>query len=207
MPIDCVVFDLGNVLIEWDRRFLYEKVIAEPAALERFLDEVLTLEVNAELDRGVPLAEVTAALVRDHPDARELIEVFRERWSDTLGAVITGTVEILDELAGGPTRLYALSNWGRDTFRIAEPRLPFLDRFDGVLISGDVGLVKPDPAIFELACTRFAIDPARSVFVDDGDANVRAAAALGFGTVHFSSPAQCRTELIGFGLDLAVAPS
>jgi 2-haloacid dehalogenase len=207
VPIDCVVFDLGNVLIEWDRRFLYEKLISEPADLDRFLEEVLTLDVNADLDRGVPLADVTEALVSAHPDERALIEAFRDRWSETLGAVIAESVELLDELAAGPTRLFALSNWGSDTFRIALPRLPFLDRFEGVVISGDVGLVKPDPAIFELLCARFGIDPRRAVFVDDGAANVRVAAELGFRTVHFSSAARCRAELITFGLDLVGPPS
>jgi 2-haloacid dehalogenase len=203
VPIDAVVFDLGNVLVRWDRRFLYEKLIDDPVELARFLDEVLTLEINAELDRGVPLADVTADLARRFPDDRRLIEAFRDRWPETLGAILWDTVEILEELRTLPLTLLALSNWGRDTFAIAEPHLPFLRHFDGLVISGREGVVKPDPAIFELLCERHGVDASSAVFIDDSAANTETAASLGFHTVHFVDPAQCRRELIDLGLDLA----
>lgn len=207
MPIDSVVFDLGNVLIEWDRRFLFRKLIADDVELNRFLDEVLTLDINADLDRGVPLADVAAALAARHPADRDLIEAFRDRWPETLGDVIAGTVEILDELAASTVQLLALSNWGRDTFEMAAPRLPFLDRFEGVVISGREGVVKPDPAIFELLCARHDVAPSSAVFIDDSAANIEAARGLGFETVHFGDPDQCRSELIALGLDLAAPTS
>ena len=203
MPIECVVFDLGNVLVEWDRRLLFEKLIDDEGELDRFLDEVLTLDINADLDRGVPLAEVTAALAVAHPDERELIEAFRDRWPETLGEIITGSVEILDELANMPVTLLALSNFGRDTFAMAEPHLPFLARFHGLVISGREGIVKPDPAIFELLCDRHGVTPEQTVFIDDSPVNIAAAADLGFQTVLFESPRQCRAALRSLGLDLA----
>ena len=143
--IDTVVFDLGNVLVRWDRRLLYEQLIDDPVELDRFLDEVLTLDVNEDLDRGVPLAEVTAALTARHPDDTELIDAFRTRWPETLGEVIAETVEIVEQLRGR-VRLFALSNWGRETFEMSLPRLPFLEGFDGLVISGREGVVKPQPA-------------------------------------------------------------
>lgn len=203
MPIDSVVFDLGNVLVEWDRRFLFEKLIPDEAALRHFLDEILTLDINADLDRGVPLGEVTAALATRHPGHAELIHAFRDRWPETLGEILDESVLILDELAKLPVRLLALSNWGKDTFALAAPRLPFLDRFEALVISGREGVVKPDPAIFELMVERHGLDPERTVFIDDGAANIAAAAALGFATIHFTSASQCRAELIALGLDLA----
>ena len=202
MLIDCVIFDLGNVLVEWDRRNLFEKLISDPDELDRFLDEVLTLEVNADLDRGVPLADVTGALARAHPGDRSLIEAFRDRWIETLGEIMYESVKILDELAATRVTLLALTNWGRDTFLVAEPHLPFLDRFHGLVISGREGVVKPDPAIFELLCERYDVTPERAVFVDDGATNIAAAAAIGFHTVQFRSADQCRSELISLGLDL-----
>lgn len=205
VPIDAVVFDLGNVLVPWDRRFLFEKLIDDPAELDRFLDEVLTLEVNAGLDRGVPLAEVTDALAARFPEERELIEAFRDRWPETLGEIISGSVAILEELRRLPLTLLALSNWGRDTFAMSEPHLPFLRHFDGIVISGREGVVKPEAEIFELLCERHGVEPARAVFIDDSAVNVGAAEALGFRTVHFSDPGQCRSELIALGLDLTPA--
>ena len=205
MPIDTVVFDLGNVLVEWDRRLLFEKLIDDPVELDLFLDKVLTLEVNADLDRGVSLADVTAALAGRHPAHRHLIEAFRDRWPETLGAVLADSVAILEELRALPLTLLALSNWGRETFASAMPHLPFLRHFDALVISGQEGVVKPDPAIFELLCARHEVDPARAVFIDDSAANVAAADALGFHTVHFATSPQCRRELIGLGLDLAAS--
>jgi 2-haloacid dehalogenase len=207
VPIDAVVFDLGNVLVRWDRRFLFEKLIDEPTELDRFLDEVLTLAVNADLDRGMPLAEVTGTLADRFPAQRRLIEAFRDRWPETLGEILAGSVAILEELRGLPLTLIALSNWGRDTFAMAEPHLPFLRHFDALVISGREGVVKPDPAIFELLCARHEVGPQRAVFIDDSAANISAAGELGFRTVHFSGPEQCRAELIGFGLDLAPVAS
>lgn len=203
MPIDHVVFDLGNVLVEWDRRLLYRRLIPDPDELDRFLDEVLTLDVNADLDRGVPLAEVTASLAARFPEHRALIEAFRDRWPETLGDIIAGSVELLEEVAASGVTTLALSNWGRDTFALAAPHLPFLRHFDGLVISGREGVVKPDPAIFELLCRRHAVDPGRAVFIDDSEANVATAATLGFATVRFVDPVQCRTELRALGLDLA----
>ncbi|MEZ5247359.1 MAG: HAD family phosphatase [Acidimicrobiales bacterium] len=203
MPIDAVVFDLGNVLVHWDRRLLFEKLIDDPAELDRFLDEVLTLEVNADLDRGVPLPEVTAALAQRFPADRVLIEAFRDRWPETLGEILWDSVAILEELRSLPVTLLALSNWGRDTFAVAEPQLPFLHLFDGLVISGREGVVKPDPAIFELLCHRHGVDASSTVFIDDSAANIATADSLGFRTVRFADPRQCRRELIDLGLDLA----
>ena len=197
--IDTVVFDLGNVLVRWDRRLLYEQLIDDPAELDHFLDHVLTLDVNEDLDRGVPLAEVTAALASRHPDHADLIDAFRTRWPETLGGVIDETVEIVEQLRGR-VRLFALSNFGRETFEMSRPHLPFLEEFDGLVISGREGVVKPEPAIFELLCERHDVDPARALFTDDGPANVTAAAALGFTTVLFESPAQLAGELRSLGL-------
>ncbi len=201
--VEAVVFDLGNVLVGWDRRLLFEKLIDDPAELDRFLDEVLTLDVNAELDRGVPLAEVTAALVARFPADQGLIEAFGDRWTETLGPIINGSVAIVEELAAMPVRLFVLSNFGRDTFALTEPHLPFLTHFDDVVISGREGIVKPDPAIFRLLCSRHGVTPARTVFIDDDEANIAVAAELGFQTVHFESPGRLRAALVELGLDLA----
>lgn len=201
--VDTVVFDLGGVLIDWDPRRLYRTIFTGPQAeaqMERFLADVCTPEWNAEQDRGRTLAEATATLVAKHPDQAELIEAYYGRWDEMLGQPIEGTVRVAQALKRGGLRLVALSNWSAETFPRARRRMAFLDEFDGVLISGAVGLIKPDPEIFELVATRHSIDPARAVFVDDSPKNVAAAAEAGFDAIEFQSPDQLRRELAVRGL-------
>lgn len=191
-----VVFDLGNVLIEWDRRFLYEKLISDPVELQDFLDNVFTLDDNAELDRGTPLAEVAAAVAARHPDKHDLVMAFAHRWKETLGAVIDSSVEVLETLSQNGVTLYALSNWGRDTFASIEADYPFLELFDGLVISGREGVVKPDPAIFRIMCDRYGFEPHAAVFIDDSGANIATAASLGFDALLFDRPERLRQQLI-----------
>lgn len=190
-----VVFDLGNVLIPWDRRRLFTRVIGDARELDRFLDEVLTLDENAVLDRGVPLERMTADLARRHPEHAELIAVFRERWIETLGPVIDESVDVLVELLESGRRCFALSNWGRDTFVRIRHRYVFLDWFEGMVISGFEGIVKPDPAIYHRLCGRYDLRPGQVVFIDDSEVNVATARRLGMDAIVFSTPADLRADL------------
>lgn len=194
--IDFVIFDLGNVLIEWDRRRLYEKLIDDPDELNTFLDTVFTMEDNAELDRGKPLAEVVAEVARRHPDQHELVMAFGQRWKETLGEVITGSVEILRDLHASGVKLLALSNWGKDTFASIEADYDFFDLFDGMVISGREGVVKPDQKIYDILCDRYQVTPSRAVFIDDSAANVATAMMLGFDSLLFDHPDVLRQQLI-----------
>lgn len=202
-PIDTVVFDLGGVLIDWDPRHLYRTIFTgadAEAEMERFLGEVCTPEWNAEQDRGRTLAEATAILVKKHPEQVELIEAYYGRWDEMLGHPIEGTVRIAEALKRGGLRLIALSNWSAETFPRARHRMTFLDDFDGVLISGAVGLIKPDRAIFDLVAQRHDVEPSHAVFIDDSPKNVSAATEAGFDAIAFESPEQLRQELASRGL-------
>jgi 2-haloacid dehalogenase len=190
-----VVFDLGNVLIGWDRALLFSKLIDDADELEHFLSEVYSLEANQELDRGVPLADVVAALSAQHPKYQTVLEAFGHRWIETIAGAIDGSVEILEELNSRWTPLYALSNWGAETFAIVEHEFPFFGLFDGLVISGREGVVKPDRAIFDLMCERHGFRPAEALFIDDSETNIDAAHALGFDTILFAEPEQLRIEL------------
>jgi len=191
-----VIFDLGNVLITWDRRLLYEKLISDPVELQDFLDNVFTLDDNVELDRGTPLPQVAAAVAERHPEKRDLIMAFAERWKETLGGVIESSVQVLEELSESGVTLYALSNWGRDTFASIEADYPFFECFDGMVISGREGVVKPDPAIFRILCDRYGFEPHDAVFIDDSGANIATAASLGFDALLFDRPERLRQQLI-----------
>jgi 2-haloacid dehalogenase len=195
-PPTTVVFDLGGVLIEWDPRYLYRTLFDDEAAMEAFLAEVTTPEWNAAQDAGRPWAEAVRSLADRHPEHRDLIEAYHQRWPETLGGPIEGSIEILDELRRIPgVRLFALSNWSAETFPIAEERYPFLAWFDGIVISGEVGAIKPDPRIFERLIERHDVDPSRAVFIDDSAANVAAAERLGFAGIRFEDPGSLRREL------------
>ncbi|MEM7337997.1 MAG: HAD family phosphatase [Actinomycetota bacterium] len=199
--VDVVVFDLGNVLIPWDRRRLYAKLIDDDAELDHFLDTVLTMDVNASLDRGTPIQEVVDALIARHDRAyHDLIQAFADRWPETVDHAIAGSVELLEALVDGGVPCYALSNWGRDTFELVEARYPFLQRFAGRVISGYEGVVKPEPEIFELLCDRYGFAPRQALFIDDSSANITAAEQLGFAVHLFTDPPSLRRDLVARGL-------
>jgi 2-haloacid dehalogenase len=201
LPITAVVFDLGGVLIDWDPRYLYRTLFrGDEEAMERFLAEVCTAEWNHQQDAGRPWIEAVEVLVRDHPDERELIEAYHLRWSEMLGGPIQETVDVLADLRASGVGLYALSNWSAETFPIARRRYPFLAWFDQIVISGEVGFCKPDPRLFQHLLTGHGLEPTSTVFVDDSDANVAAAARLGMVAIPFRGAAALRAELRSLGL-------
>jgi 2-haloacid dehalogenase len=195
-----VVFDLGGVLIEWDPRHLYRQLFDDPDEMESFLAEVTTAEWNAHQDAGRPWAEAIELLVAEHPERRDLIEAFHRRWPEMLTGEIPGTVDVLADLRAAGVRLIALSNWSAETFPVARERFDFLAWFEGILISGEVGVNKPDRRIFEHLIERFGIEPAAALFIDDSSANVDAATTLGFRAVQFTDAAALRAELVLSGL-------
>jgi 2-haloacid dehalogenase len=194
-----VVFDLGGVLIDWDPRHLYRKLLADDGAVEEFLATICTPEWNAELDRGRPFAEGVAELVERHPEHAAAIAAYHQRWPEMLGGEITGTVQILAELRAAGVPLYALTNWSAETFVLSRDRFEFLDWFDGLVVSGEERVIKPDPRIFRLLLDRFGLDPGATFFVDDSEANVAAARRVGLDAVRFTGPEQLRRELAARG--------
>jgi 2-haloacid dehalogenase len=194
------VFDLGNVLIPWDRRWLFAKLIADPAEVDHFCDHVLTMAENARLDAGLPLADLVAELSARHAAHRDVIEAFGARWDETIGPAIEGSVAILRSLLDAGHRCYALSNWNAETFASIEDRYPFLAWFDGLVISGREGVIKPDPAIYRLLCDRHDVAPHDAIFIDDSVTNVTAALELGFDGIVFTDPDRLGTALRERGL-------
>jgi 2-haloacid dehalogenase len=193
---DAIVFDLGGVLIDWNPRHLYRELIPDEAEMERFLTEIVSPAWNHEHDRGRPFAEGVAALSRDHPERAELIAAYAERWVEMLGGPIQPTVGVLADLRPTGIRLLALTNWSAETWPIGRPRFPFLDWFEGIVVSGEERLAKPDPALFRILIDRHAVAPARTIYVDDLAANVAVATDLGFRAIHFSGADDLRRRLV-----------
>ncbi|HEV7604654.1 MAG TPA: HAD family phosphatase [Candidatus Limnocylindrales bacterium] len=199
-PITAVVFDLGGVLIDWDPRYLYRQLFDDEAAMEWFLSEVTTPAWNLRQDEGRPWTAAVESLAAEHPDQRDLILAYRDRWVETLGEPIAGTTSVLDEVRRAGLAIYALSNWSAETFPLARPRFPFLAWFDGIVLSGEVGIVKPDRRIFEILLERFELRPAATLFIDDSSANVEAAASLGIHALRFEDAQRLRNDLVRLGV-------
>lgn len=191
-----VVFDLGGVLLQWNPRFLYRKLFAgDEAAMEHFLATVCTVEWNERQDAGRTFADAVAELMPRHADKVDLIEAFGRRFDEMIPGAIEGTVGILADLRRANVPRYALTNFSAETFPAQRRRFAFLSWFHGIVVSGEEGVIKPDPRIFRILLERYGIAPEDSVFVDDSPMNAAAAAALGMHGIPFRSPELLRREL------------
>lgn len=190
-----IVYDLGGVLIDWDPRHLYRKLFTDEAMMEWFLAEVCHSAWNEEQDRGRTFAAGIEEAAARHPEHRPLIEAYFERWGEMVAGEIDGAVAILQELKDAGYELHALTNWSYETFPIARARFDFLTWFETILVSGEVGLIKPDAPIFELLLERIGRASAECIYIDDNPRNVTAAQRLGFDAIDFHSAVQLRDAL------------
>jgi 2-haloacid dehalogenase len=201
MPrIRTVVFDVGGVLIDWNPRYLYRKIIPEEQEMERFLTEVCTPEWHAQHDLGVSYEDTIPALVTAHPEWTDEIVAWSDRFVEMYGGVFNGTVDLLRELHRRRVPLVASTNWGAESWAMAKGRYEFLECFDGALVSGEVGIAKPDAAFFELLIGTFSLVPERTLYIEDNITNLRAAADKGFVTHQFVSSAALATDLHRHGV-------
>ncbi|MBV1900613.1 MAG: HAD family phosphatase [Kordiimonadaceae bacterium] len=198
--LTAVVFDIGNVLVNWNPRWLYEKRIADKEKLEYFLKEVLKPEWNLEQDRGRPFAEGVALLSEEFPDYADMIALFDSHWLETLSGVIAGSAGILNQLVAGGVPVFGLTNFSAEKWPLFCADYDFTTQFDDVLVSGEEGLVKPDPEIYKLAMNRFGLVPENTIFIDDKPDNVAAAEQLGIVGHHFTDAPQLYAVLQKHGL-------
>jgi 2-haloacid dehalogenase len=192
---DTVIFDLGNVLIDWNVNYLYDKIFTNPSERDYFLSNICTSEWHAQQDAGRPVTEATEELIQKHPEWTEQIKAFYTRWREMFGGPIDGSVQLLHELKTAGYKLYALTNWSAELFYEALKDYEFLNWFDGRVVSGEERINKPERKLYEILVSRYHIDPATAVFIDDKEANVATARSLGLDGIVFGSPAQLRAEL------------
>ena len=186
---------MGGVLVDWDPRYLYRKLFDDEAAVEAFLATVCTVEWNRGQDAGRPIAEAVRELQTRHPAEAGPIAAFYDRWPESFNGAIEGSVQILTELRELGTPLYLLTNASGETFPVTRSIYPFLDWFPHMVVSGDVGMIKPDRRIFELLLEHHGLAAADTVFIDDTAENIEAARELGFHGIHFTTPEALRAEL------------
>lgn len=199
--IDTVIFDVGMVLVDWDIRYLYRKLIDDNAELERFVTHVVTPQWHHQHDEGRDFKDTSAELIAAYPDYTNLIREFGPRFDETLGEILPGMRQLVGELASRQVPLYAITNFSAEFWPAFQAReADLFAPFGDIIVSGREKLAKPDEAIYRLAVERFAIAPAQAIFVDDRPENVAAAEAIGMAGHVFKDAAGLRADLEQRGL-------
>jgi HAD superfamily hydrolase (TIGR01509 family) len=190
-----VVFDIGNVLLRWNPRDLYRNRFEDEARMERFLATALSMDFVAHTDIAPDFGAAVEARARAFPEFADQLRLFHRRWIETIGGPIEENVALLRRLKAAGRPVHALSNFARETFALVEQEYDFLSDFDVAVISGHVGVVKPDPRIYEILFERVGRLPSELLFIDDSAANVRASEAAGMPAIHFAPGVDLEREL------------
>ena len=194
-----VVFDIGGVLLDWNPRFLYRRLIPDPAELEWFLTEVCTMEWNLQLDAGRSFDEACDELAARYPDQADLVHAWK-RQDEMVAGEVPGMVPVVEALKANGLPLFLLTNMPAHVYRARRARYPLLQLFDGAVVSGEEGVLKPSAEIFTRLRTRFGLDPSRTLFVDDVEKNVSGARAAGFQAHRFRDASTLELALKEYGL-------
>jgi len=190
-----IVFDLGGVLLDWNRRYLYQKIFSNPDELDYFLEEVCSLEWNSHTDVDKSFQDAMDELVPRFPQYEEQIRAYFARWEEMIVGEFPGTVEVLRNLKEAGYPLAALSNWSSETFPRIKDQYEFLSWFSPLVISGYIGYKKPDPEPFQILLHELDLNAGDCVFIDDMEDNINEAQRQGFEVIHFISPEKLRQEL------------
>jgi len=199
MKIENIIFDFGRVLVDWNPRHLYRDYFASEDEMEHFLHTICTDEWNVEQDRGRSLAEGTRILQEKFPKYHSLIEIYYGKWEVMLKSDISGTVSLLYRLKE-KYGIYGLTNWSAETITIAYARYPFFKDFDGIVVSAEEKVTKPDQRIYQILLERYHLTAESCLFIDDSLKNVVAARDLGMPAIHFISPEQLEADLIALSV-------
>jgi 2-haloacid dehalogenase len=201
MKITAIIFDLGNVLIDWNPKYVFDKLFDDEERKQFFFENICTMEWNEMQDAGRPIKDATEELVAKHPEWKEYIKAYYGQWKDMLGGPIHDTVEIFRHLKqSGKYKLYALTNWSAELFPYALATYDFLHWFDGRVVSGEEKMKKPDSEFYHVLLKRFNVTPEHALFIDDNLRNVNAAKEIGINSIHFISAQQLKDELTTLNL-------
>jgi 2-haloacid dehalogenase len=195
-----VVFDIGNVLIEWHPDKLYERLIPDPAARAAFFAETGVDAMNLDVDRGLPWKAHVYGHAEKHPAWAPMIRAWHDCWTEMFRPAIPGTIELLRLLRRRGVPVHALSNFGAESFEVGRTIYPVLEEFDVPVISGREGTIKPEPRIYEILEERTGLSGAELFFTDDRPENIAAARRRGWQGHVFRNPAALALELVERGL-------
>lgn len=195
----CVIFDVGRVLFDWDLRYLFAKMIDDAGELEWFVTHVVTPQWHFQHDAGRPLADMLPELKAEYPAHAPLIDAYAARFNETIPGPMPGSLELVERLDDAGVPLFAITNFGHEFWEGFRPTQPVFDRFRDIIVSGTEKLMKPDPEIYALAIERFGIDPAGALFIDDVVHNIAGAKAVGIAGHRFVDAATLERELVARG--------
>lgn len=195
-----IVFDFGGVLLDWNPRYMYRTFFGDEKEMEYFLTHVCTEQWNAEQDKGRSFDEGIKLLQFQHPQYREAIQLFVDRWEEMLRCEIPESVEILRSVKNQGLRVFGLTNWSAEMIPLVYRKYDFFKLFDGIVVSGEEKLIKPDKRIYEVLLDRYMLNAEESIFIDDNPDNIQAAGELGFRTILFDNAANLRKLLSTLGV-------
>jgi len=188
MAVEKIIFDLGRVLVKFNVRNLFRKIITTEEEIDYFLQNICTWEWHIQQDLVQDTSQVSAPLVQQFPKYQEAIEAFYGRFLEMIEGTYEKNVKLAMDLKQKGYSIYVLSNFPGDQYDKYEKHNSFLQIFDDKIISGHVGLAKPDTKIYQLAIDKFHLTPERSLFIDDKIENIEGAKQLGIQTIHLQNP-------------------
>ena len=192
------LFDLGGVFFDWDPNHFFKNVFDDEEERKYFLTEVCNDQWNIQQDAGRSIAEAESELIPKFPHYENEIKMYYKNHRKMIRGIFEESIEVLRQLKDKNYKCYVLSNWSAETFEGIPIDYPFMQLFDGLLISGEDKLIKPDQAIYELAKKRFNLDPEETVFIDDKLENIEAAQKMNFKTIHLINPKNIEMEIKKF---------
>ncbi len=201
MAIKNIIFDFGGVLIDWNPEYLFRKVFDDENEMRFFLKEVCSNDWNLKQDEGRTFEEAIRLLSEEHPKYKDEIAQYFSRWLETVGGDIAENSSLIEALKPN-YRLFGLTNWSAETFPLAFRKYPFFKALDGIVVSGEEKLIKPDHRIYQRLLERYDLIPGESVFIDDSKPNIDAALELGFKVVHYSEQVNLKEELVNLGVQI-----
>ena len=199
MTPQAVVFDIGNVLIEWQPERFYDSVIGEDR--RRAMFEAVDLHgMNDRVDSGENFRDTIYAVAEEYADWGDEIRLWHDRWIDMAAPVIDHSLRLMQALQARGVPVFSLTNFGIQSYDLAATHYPFLRAFDRDFISGHLGMIKPTPAIYAAVEEGSGLPPEALLFTDDRADNIAAAAARGWQTHHFTGPQGWADRLVAAGL-------
>lgn len=190
-----IVFDFGGVLVDWNPHHLYDKYFGSREKAEWFLNNICLYSWNLQMDGGKPFAEGVAELQAEHPEWSEAIAIYHTRWIEMMNGEIEGMASVIRRLKMAGYGVYGLTNWSAETFPMVRDTYPVFQEFDGIVVSGEEHLLKPDAAIYKCLLERYALQAEESLFVDDNAYNVVGARNVGMKAIQFTSAEELEREL------------